>query len=134
MPAQQLQDVEVLHSTEREGITPVFGSTVPPSGLSGGLRRYAFGFSESDLRHWLLLLLADRVQVIEGLGQDLAGGHVPNLWAEMGWQAEWRYNRTAFIRRLLTAGALAGLACMLYRARRRATPRVLPMPPPHRRP
>jgi hypothetical protein len=32
---QQPADVEVLHSNERPRLTAVFGTTVPPSGLSG---------------------------------------------------------------------------------------------------
>ena len=70
-PEQQQSDVRVFHSTERGGITPVFGTSVPPSGLSGVLRKRAFKRSENDLRHWLMLLLADRVNVVEGLFSDL---------------------------------------------------------------
>ena len=70
-PAQQPHTVEVLHSIERPGITPVFGTSVPPSGVSGWIRRRAFHRSESDLRHWMLLLLADRVNVVEGLADDV---------------------------------------------------------------
>ena len=39
---QQPQDMEILMSTERPAITRVFGTSVPPSGLSGNIRRYAF--------------------------------------------------------------------------------------------
>ena len=70
-PAQQAQTVEILHSIERPGITPVFGTSVPPSGVSGWIRRRAFQRSESDMRHWMLLLLADRVNVAEGLLDDV---------------------------------------------------------------
>ncbi|HET6807035.1 MAG TPA: hypothetical protein VFH59_16490 [Frateuria sp.] len=70
-PAQQPRTVEVLHSIERPGIPPVFGTSVPPSGVSGWIRRRAFRRSESDLRHWMLLLLADRVNVAEGLVDDV---------------------------------------------------------------
>jgi len=70
-PGQQESDVLVLHSTERPGITPVFGTSVPPSGLSGVLRKRAFRRSENDIRHWLTLMLADRVNVVEGLFADL---------------------------------------------------------------
>lgn len=63
--------VEVLHSNERPGLTPVFGTTLPPSGLSGVLRRRAFRHSENDLRHWLTLLAADRVDVVEGIFDDV---------------------------------------------------------------
>jgi hypothetical protein len=69
-PAQQPRTVEVLHSIERPGVTPVFGTGVPPRGVSGWIRRRAFRRSESDLRHWMLLLLADRVNVAEGLLDD----------------------------------------------------------------
>ena len=62
--------VEVLCSTERPGLTPVFGTACPPSGLSGMIRRLAFRHSENDIRHWLQLLLADRVNVVEGLIDD----------------------------------------------------------------
>jgi hypothetical protein len=70
-PEQQASEVLVLHSTERPGITPVFGTSVPPSGLSGVIRKRAFRRSENDLRHWLMLMLADRVNVVEGLVQDV---------------------------------------------------------------
>ncbi|MEI7037149.1 hypothetical protein [Fulvimonas yonginensis] len=69
-PTQQRRTVEILHSVERPGVTPVFGTSVPPSGLSGWIRRRAFRRSESDMRHWMLLLLADRVNVVEGLLDD----------------------------------------------------------------
>ena len=68
---QQRSEVLVLHSTERPGITPVFGTSVPPSGLSGAIRKRAFRRSENDVRHWLMLMAADRVNVVEGLVQDL---------------------------------------------------------------
>jgi hypothetical protein len=70
-PSQQQPHVPIFHSTERDGITPVFGSSVPPSGLSGLIRRGAFKLSENDLRHWLLLLFADRVNAVEGIVDDL---------------------------------------------------------------
>ena len=117
-PSRQPQHVKVLHSIERPGLTPVYGTTVPPSGLSGRLRSLAFRFSEGDLRHWMLLLLADRVNVGEGLLADLAGGQVPNPFAEMGLAMEWRHNRLAFMRRAVTLLAVAGLGVWLLRRRR----------------
>ena len=117
-PAPQSVRVKVLHSTERPGITPVFGTSTPPSGLSGKMRELAFRFSENDLRHWLILLAADRVNVGEGLLSDLAQGHVPNIFAEMGARAEWRYNRAGFVRKALIASAAVGLA--VYWMRRRS--------------
>ena len=91
-PRQQEARVEVLHSIERPGLTPVFGSSTPPSGLSGRLRGYAYRFSENDLRHWLMLLAADRLDVGESLLGELSQGRVPNLYAEMGGRAELKYN------------------------------------------
>src|SRR3954466_1219848 len=53
---QQEQTVEILTSTERPGITPIFGTKQPPKGLCDLQRRVAFRWAENDLRHWLLLL------------------------------------------------------------------------------
>src|SRR5690606_26517443 len=100
-PPLQLQQVEVLRSIERPNLPAVFGTTLPPSGLSGDLRRYAFKFSESSYGHWLPLLLADRVNVIEGIIDDLKRGHVPNIFAERGFKAEWKYNRPGLVKKLL---------------------------------
>ncbi|MDH6165499.1 hypothetical protein M2282_000627 [Variovorax boronicumulans] len=119
-PEQQHAHVEVLHSTERPGITRIFGTTLPPSGLSGWLRRHAFRHSENDLRHWMLLLLADRVNVGEGLVEDLSRGHVPNLYAEMGGRAELRHNPMGAARKAaIGVGVLALVALSMKRRRRR---------------
>jgi hypothetical protein len=114
----QPQKVKVFHSTERPGITPVFGTGQPPRGISGAVRGFAFRFSENDLRHWLLLMLADRVNVGEGLVEDLAHGHVPNVLGEMGIRAEWKHNRAGLVRKAAVAGGLAALAVYLIRRRR----------------
>jgi hypothetical protein len=116
-PSAQEVRVKVFHSNERPGITPVFGTSVPPSGLSGLLRSAAFRFSENDIRHWMMLLAADRINVGEGLLSDLAHGHIPNIFAEMGWRAEWRYNRAGFVRKALVASAVMGLAVYMMRRR-----------------
>ena len=117
-PEQQRSPVKVYHSIERPGMTPVFGTSTPPSGLSGKLRDLAFRYSENDMRHWLILMAADRVNVGEGLLEDLAHGHVPNLFKEMGGPAEWRYNRAGFVRKAVVASAVVGLAVVLLRRRR----------------
>ncbi|RYY67091.1 MAG: hypothetical protein EOO24_53540 [Comamonadaceae bacterium] len=119
-PAQQPHTVEVLHSTERPGMTPVFGTSVPPSGVSGMIRRGAFRYSENDLRRWLMLLFADRVNVVEGLLDDLAHGHVPNIYAEMGGPAEWKHNRAGFLRKAAIAGVVVGLIAVYMQQRRRS--------------
>lgn len=47
------------------GLTPVYGTAQPPRGLSGQLRRAAYEIPEHEARHWLLLLAADRLDVLE---------------------------------------------------------------------
>ena len=66
-PPAQIANVEILHSIERPGLTPVFGTTLPPRGISGWIRRRAFRHSENNLRHWMMLIAADRVDVLESL-------------------------------------------------------------------
>lgn len=117
-PVPQAQTVEILQSIERPSMTPLFGTPQPPSGASGMLRRVAFRYSESDLRHWMLLLLADRVNMVEGLGCDLARGHVPNLFAEMGGKAEFKHNREAAIRKAVLVSTVVALALVLRKSSR----------------
>jgi hypothetical protein len=106
-PTQQPVTVEILHSNERPGVSRVFGTSTPPSGLSGRLRRYAFKHSESTYAHWLPLIVADRINVIEGIVDDLKQGHFPNLIAERGWAAEWKYNRKGFIQNIAVTAVVA---------------------------
>jgi hypothetical protein len=120
---RQRETVEVLHSNERPSITPVFGTSAPPSGLSGVIRRHAFKRSENDIRHWLWLLFADRVDMVEGVVSDLARGHVPNVYKEMGGPAAMRFNRMQTMRHIAVksaiAGALIGGAVYLAKRKRR---------------
>ena len=113
-PAKQVQTVEILQSIDRPSITPIFGTPQPPSGLSGMLRHLAFNYSESDLRHWMVLLFADRVNMVEGLGADLMREHVPNLLAEMGRKAKFQYNRPAAVRKVVVVSAVVGLGLLLW--------------------
>src|SRR5918998_1665287 len=53
-PSQQPINVEVLHSNERPNVSAAFGTSTPPSRLSGMLRRKAFKYTESSYFHWLL--------------------------------------------------------------------------------
>src|SRR5688500_15216975 len=105
-PPQQAAGVEVLRSNERPNVPAVFGTSTPPSGLSGVIRRVAFNYSESSYGHWLPLMLADRVGVVEGVLADLERGRVPNVFAERGWKAEWKHNRTSLIGRILLIAIL----------------------------
>ena len=125
-PEPQPAHIEVLKSIEHPTRPPIFGTGPAPSGLSGSIRRYAFGFSENDLRHWLLLLFADRVNVGEGLVSDLARGHVPNIYAEMGGRAELRHNPMGAARKAAVLAGVVGLAYMAMRRRRARPARRLP--------
>lgn len=113
-PPLQMPDVEILHSNERPNLPAVFGVSTPPSGLSGLIRRFAFRYSENQYRHWLPLLLADRVNVVEGIVDDLLHGHVPNIWAEKGYRAEWKHNPKMLATKLaVTALGLAGIVALI---------------------
>lgn len=89
---QQPVEVELLMSNERPAVTRVFGTSVPPSGLSGVIRRYAFKHSEDRYRHWIPLILADRINVVEGVLEDIGRGYFPNIAAERGWKVEWKHD------------------------------------------
>lgn len=107
-PEQQKQTVEILVSKERPGITSLFGTTVPLRGLSGKFRKFAFKYSENDIRHWMILLLADRVDMVEGILDDLKSGHFPNLYKEMGLKAELRHNKIGFAKRVVLPTLVIG--------------------------
>ncbi|AKD54803.1 hypothetical protein [Spirosoma radiotolerans] len=120
-PPLQPATVEVLHSNERPTLTAVFGTSSPPSGLSGALRRYAFTFSESEYGHWLPLLLADRINVVEGIVDDLKQGHIPNIFAEKGWKADWKYNRKGLVQNVLVGVAVTTAVIALLSRKKKPT-------------
>ena len=124
---QQKTEVEVLKSTERPTYSRVFGTTVPPSGVSGMIRRFAFRFSEGNAIHWFSLVLADRINVIEGIIHDLARGIVPNIWVERGWSAEWKYNRKGMVKKIAvtTVVAAAVITYLLLRSNRKKQMRLI---------
>jgi len=51
--------------SELQQMTPVFGTAQPLHGISGVLRRIAYSIHETRARHWMMLLLADRVDRLE---------------------------------------------------------------------
>jgi hypothetical protein len=71
-------------SPEHAFLTPVFGTACPPKGLSGLIRRYAYRFSEGRTLHWLLLMGADRVDVVESRLQALLSGRPDSRILETG--------------------------------------------------
>lgn len=72
-PAQAGRERRLHHAGLAEA-TPVFGTAQPPRGVSGIIRRKAYEIPERQAKHWALLFLADRVDVLEDrLGPALAG-------------------------------------------------------------
>ena len=64
-PDRQPEHAPRERSIEHAFLTPVFGTTCPPKGLSGALRKYAYRYSEARAAHWLILIGADRVDAVE---------------------------------------------------------------------
>jgi hypothetical protein len=109
-PERQVPKMKIYHSVERAGITPVFGTSVPPKGLSGALRTLAFRLSENDIRHWLLLMGADRINEVEGILEDLAHGHIPNFFKEKGLKAELKHNPMGMVKRVARVALVVGVS------------------------
>ena len=76
-------------SIEHQFLTPVFGTSCPPRGISGMLRKYSYGkYSEGRVAHWLLLMAADRVDTLENTLRSFATLHPDNPLAETGIRSE----------------------------------------------
>jgi hypothetical protein len=116
-PTQQPESTtEILQSTEHNRPTAVFGTSTPPSGISGAIRRQAFHKSEGKWSHWLLLLVADRLNVVEGLVDDFARGKMPNVPKEMGIRSEIQHNPSGLAQKVIVAGSVATLAVLFARS------------------
>lgn len=71
----QHSEVPVFKHAGRKQMPPVYGTAQPPKGLSGLLRKTAYSYPDHWARHWMVLLLADRVDVWEHrLRRSLPGG------------------------------------------------------------
>jgi hypothetical protein len=66
----------------------------------------------------MILMGADRINVAEGVVQDLSRGKIPNIPAEMGARAEWRHNKKGFVTKAVVLAGLAAGAVALLRSRR----------------
>jgi hypothetical protein len=117
-PSRQSSDVEILQSIEHIRRPAVFGTSTPPSGVSGMIRRLAFRWSESNWLHWLLLMGADRINVVEGVGEDLIRGKIPNIPAEMGARSEWQHNKTGLAKKVVVMTLVVGGLYALFATRR----------------
>ncbi len=78
---------------EHAFVTPVFGTAQPLKGLSGAIRRYSYQrFSEGRAAHCLLLIAADRVDVLESNLGSLLKGKPDNPITETGVLSELKVN------------------------------------------
>lgn len=90
-PEQQPEKWPRERSVEHAFLPPVFGTSTPPRGLSGAIRRYAYTrYSEARAAHWLLLLGADRVDAWENHLQSFATLRPDNPITETGVLSEFR--------------------------------------------
>lgn len=84
-PERQAEKVPRERSVEHKFLTPVFGTSTPPKGLSGVLRTYAYArYSEGQAAHWLILLASDRVDAVESHLRSFATLHPDNPITETG--------------------------------------------------
>lgn len=90
-PEQQIPTYEREMTTEHRALPPVFGTACPPKGLSGIIRRAAYkNWSEGQTAHWLTLMFADRVDVLESMVVALFRGKPDNFVAEWGVLTEFK--------------------------------------------
>jgi hypothetical protein len=119
VPERQEPAVEVLKRADLMHLTATFGTAQPPHGLSGALRRYAYSIPDHHPRHWAVLLLADRVDVVETAATELlrrrplvvAGAAFVMLGAALavGAGIKARRQRHALLPRLFSSRSLAPL-------------------------
>jgi hypothetical protein len=80
------------HSIEHAFVTPVFGTAQPPKGLSGAIRKFSYArFSEGRAAHWLLLVLADRVDAVESHAASFLTARPDNPITQTGVRSEFSH-------------------------------------------
>ena len=90
-PVRQPEPWPRERSIEHAMLTPAFGTSAPPKGLSGVIRKFAYRrYSEGRAAHWLLLLGADRVDAIEAHLRSFATTRPDNPITQTGIRSEVR--------------------------------------------
>jgi hypothetical protein len=80
-------------SVEHAFLTPVFGTGQPPKGLSGAIRKLSYArYSEGRAAHWLLLVLADRVDAVEEHLRSFGTSRPDNPITETGVRSEFTHH------------------------------------------
>jgi hypothetical protein len=96
MPEQQPELLPRERSMEHKFLPPVFGTAQPLRGASGAIRRYAYArFSEGRAAHWLLLMAADRVNVVESAVPSFVSLRPDNPITQTGVLSEFRRHPVA---------------------------------------
>lgn len=95
-PERQPETWPRERSVEHRFLTPVFGTAQPLRGLSGTIRRLAYDrWSEGRAAHWLTLIAADRVDVLEHTLRSFASPRPDNPVTETGIASELRHHPVA---------------------------------------
>jgi hypothetical protein len=88
-PERQPEGWPRERSIEHAILTPVFGTSCPPKGLSGAIRKFSYRrYSEGRAAHWLLLIAADRVDAWESHLRSFATTRPDNPITQTGVVAE----------------------------------------------
>lgn len=91
LPERQPEHQPRERSIEHASLTPVFGTSCPPKGVSGAIRRLSYRrYSEARAAHWLLLIGADRVDTLESVLRSFLTLHPDNPVTETGVLSEFR--------------------------------------------
>lgn len=93
LPDRQEEKWPRERSIEHEMLTPVFGTSCPPKGLSGMMRKYSYRrHSEAKAAHWLILIAADRVDAWESHLRSFATLHPDNPLTQTGVRSEFTHH------------------------------------------
>jgi hypothetical protein len=84
-PERQIEHWPRERSIEHKFLTPVFGTSCPPHGVSGAIRKFSYRrFSEGRAAHWLLLIAADRIDSLGSSFRSFVTLHPDNPITETG--------------------------------------------------
>lgn len=56
---------------------------------------------------------------MEGIIDDVKNGSIPNIIAERGWTAEWKYNRKGLIKNVAIGAAVVFGAMLLFSGKKK---------------
>jgi hypothetical protein len=92
-PERQPEKWPRERSIEHKFLPPVFGTACPPRGLSGAIRRFSYAkYSEGRAAHWLLLVVADRVDAWENHLRSFLTLRPDNPITETGVRSEFTHH------------------------------------------